>query len=73
VQCRPEHIHLEITDDGAGATETELSGATGHGFIGMRERVDLYDGTLRVGPRPGGGFRVAATIPYDLAPVGSPA
>jgi signal transduction histidine kinase len=73
VQYRPDHIHIEVTDDGLGATETVLSGATGHGFVGMRERVDLYDGTLRVGPRPGGGFRVAATIPYDRASVGSPA
>jgi signal transduction histidine kinase len=29
----------------------------------MRERVELYQGTLNVGPRPGGGFRVDATTP----------
>jgi len=34
-----------------------------HGLIGMRERVALFGGDLRVGPRPGGGFRVAARLP----------
>jgi len=69
VQYRPEHIHVEVIDDGSGATECELATASGHGLVGMRERVDLYGGTLRFGPRPGGGFRVAATVPFDRAPV----
>ncbi|WP_081236411.1 sensor histidine kinase [Streptomyces viridosporus] len=38
-------------------------GGTGHGLIGMRERVRLADGTLDTGPLPDGGFRVAAQIP----------
>ncbi|PWJ05491.1 two-component sensor histidine kinase [Streptomyces sp. NWU49] len=38
-------------------------GGTGHGLIGMRERVRLADGTLDAGPLPDGGFRVAARIP----------
>ncbi|GAU70918.1 putative two-component histidine kinase [Streptomyces sp. NBRC 110611] len=39
---------------------------TGHGLIGMRERVRLVDGSLDTGPLPDGGFRVAALLP--LAP-----
>lgn len=65
VQYRPDHIRVEVTDDGAGATDRDLAAARGHGFIGMRERVDLYQGTLRYGSRLGGGFRVDATIPFD--------
>ncbi len=38
-------------------------GDTGHGLVGMRERVRLVDGTLETGPQPDGGFRVAAEIP----------
>lgn len=36
---------------------------TGHGLVGMRERVRLVGGTLDTGPLPHGGFRVAARIP----------
>ncbi|MEU6661173.1 sensor histidine kinase [Streptomyces sp. NPDC046821] len=36
---------------------------TGHGLVGMHERVRLVGGTLDVGPLPGGGFRVAARLP----------
>ncbi|MFD3307533.1 sensor histidine kinase [Streptomyces sp. NPDC058694] len=40
-------------------------GGTGHGLVGMRERVRLVGGTLDVGPLPGGGFRVAAQLPLN--------
>ncbi|MEU6166421.1 sensor histidine kinase [Streptomyces tanashiensis] len=36
---------------------------TGHGLIGMRERVRLTGGSLDTGPLPDGGFRVAARLP----------
>ena len=38
---------------------------TGHGLVGMRERVRLLDGTLDTGPLADGGFRVAAALPFD--------
>ncbi|MEW2076670.1 histidine kinase [Streptomyces sp. NPDC013433] len=38
-------------------------GGTGHGLVGMRERVRLAGGTLDVGPLPDGGFRVAVRFP----------
>ncbi|MDI9885860.1 sensor histidine kinase [Streptomyces sp. HNM0645] len=47
----------------------ETSG-TGHGLVGMRERVRLTGGTLDTGPLPDGGFRVAARMP--LAPASPP-
>lgn len=70
VEFRPEHINVEVTDDGAGSSDALLAAAAGHGFVGMRQRVELYQGTLRYGPRPGGGFRVAARIPFDHAAAG---
>ncbi|MET7291035.1 histidine kinase [Streptomyces griseoloalbus] len=38
-------------------------GGTGHGLVGMRERVRLVGGSLDAGPLPDGGFRVAAQLP----------
>lgn len=62
-------LAIEVTDDGRGrgsATDT------GFGLAGMRERVALLDGEFAAGPRPEGGFRVAARLPIPLA-VGLPA
>ncbi|MBC9712593.1 sensor histidine kinase [Streptomyces sp. TRM66268-LWL] len=42
----------------------ETSG-TGHGLVGMRERVRLTGGSLDAGPAGDGGFRVAARIPLN--------
>ncbi|MGK5545779.1 sensor histidine kinase [Streptomyces sp. URMC 127] len=44
------------------------TGGTGHGLIGMRERVRLVGGALDTGPLPDGGFRVAARLPFTTAP-----
>ncbi|MDH2388783.1 sensor histidine kinase [Streptomyces sp. HNM0663] len=64
-----EELSVEVVDDGRGATE---NGSThGFGIIGMRERVGLLHGHLSAGPRPEGGFRVAAQLPLP-APVGVP-
>jgi signal transduction histidine kinase len=35
----------------------------GFGLIGMRERVEALGGTLTVGPEPGAGWSVLATVP----------
>ena len=52
---------------GTGAAGSALPGsagaAGGFGLVGMRERAALLHGEFAAGPRPGGGFRVAARIP----------
>jgi signal transduction histidine kinase len=65
---RDQDVTVEIVDDGRGAVPPTSDGrtGTGHGLTGMRERVAAFNGELQVGPRPGGGFRVAARLP--LAP-----
>ena len=66
VQYRPDVIVLAVLDDGRGASAALHAAATttGHGLMGMRERVSLCGGQLRVGPRPGGGWSVHAELPY---------
>ena len=41
---------------------------TGHGILGMRERVSLSGGEFSAGPLPGRGFRVAAVFPLPVLP-----
>ena len=61
----PGTLHLEVADDGRGPVATPRAG---NGLLGMRERALLVGGGLEAGPREGGGFRVAATLPAALAP-----
>ncbi|GLX04867.1 hypothetical protein Misp03_17940 [Microbispora sp. NBRC 16548] len=56
-----EELSVEVVDDGRGATGNGT--AQGFGIVGMRERVGLLGGHLSAGPRPEGGFRVAARLP----------
>ncbi|GII83023.1 two-component sensor histidine kinase [Sphaerisporangium siamense] len=58
-------IQLRVTDDGRGAAAP--AGVAGHGLIGMRERVAMYDGSVKASPRPGGGFQVAVRLPVSRA------
>jgi signal transduction histidine kinase len=58
-------LQIEVADDGRGA---DVSRTGGHGLVGMQERVAVYGGLLSTGPRPGGGFRVVAQIPYTAEP-----
>ncbi len=69
VQHAPGVLTIEVKDDGRGAasimsTNGVAPGGTGHGLIGMRERVELWGGELAVGPASGGGYRVRASLPY---------
>ena len=63
-----QDVTVEVTDDGRGSTPPTGDGRArvGHGLIGMRERVAAFGGDLEAGPRPGGGFRVAARLPFAV-------
>jgi signal transduction histidine kinase len=62
----PAEITIEVTDNGRSSLEASTGGqstnGSGHGLIGMRERVALYGGNLQAEPTPSG-FHVLARIP----------
>lgn len=66
VRYAPTEIEVSVEDDGGGAENR----SGGHGLIGVRERVALYDGRVSAGAGSAGGFRLAATLP-TAAPGGS--
>ncbi|WP_327106850.1 sensor histidine kinase [Nonomuraea glycinis] len=56
-------LTVRVTDDGPGVTSARPEpGPEGNGLIGMTERVRLYQGTLKAGPLPQGGFEVLAVF-----------
>ena len=72
VGYEPDGLTVEITDpgsDGQGPREPHAARAdgTGHGILGMRERVTLCGGEFTAGPRPGHGFEVIAHFPLPVA------
>ncbi|WP_461034126.1 sensor histidine kinase [Streptomyces mayteni] len=64
IRRRDDELRVEIDDDGVGPGGT--AGA-GYGIAGMRERVELLNGRFSAGPRPEGGFLVAARIPVPAS------
>ncbi len=67
-------LRLEVLDTGCGLEQRQHTDReSGHGLVGMGERVRLYGGELHAGPRAGGGFEVRARIPLEGAVPSPPA
>ncbi|WP_091095701.1 sensor histidine kinase [Micromonospora citrea] len=69
VRYLAHEVEVDVTDDGRA---TRPANADGLGLVGMRERVATHGGSLEVGPRAGGGWRVRARFPLPVA-AGRPA
>jgi signal transduction histidine kinase len=68
---------IRVTDDGGLPVSlpsvSVTTAGSGHGIIGMRERVHLCGGTFSAGPLPNSGFQVTATLPLPATAVSGPA
>ena len=60
LRYEPDGLEVEVADDGTGGTTGD---GTGHGLVGMRERVAVYGGELEAGPADAGGWRLRARLP----------
>jgi signal transduction histidine kinase len=56
-------LTVDITNGPARSAPLELDGHGGAGLLGMTERAKAHGGQLSAGPGPGGGWRVAASLP----------
>jgi signal transduction histidine kinase len=54
-------LEIEVVDDGSAAGNGD---GTGHGLLGIRERVNVYGGSFEAGHRTVGGYAVRARLPY---------
>ncbi|MEH0828361.1 MULTISPECIES: sensor histidine kinase [unclassified Micromonospora] len=64
----PDAVVVRVVDDGHGRPPVGPAPSGGHGLVGMRERVGVYDGSLVAGPRLAGGWRVEARLPLPSTP-----
>jgi signal transduction histidine kinase len=64
VTVNSAEVIIEVTNEGLPG---QPPAAAGHGLIGIRERIAMYAGEFAAGPRPEGGFRVKARLPYGSA------
>ncbi|MFG1951808.1 sensor histidine kinase [Micromonospora sp. NPDC048830] len=58
-----EAVEVRAVDDGRGRPPVRPAPSGGHGLVGMRERVTVYDGNLTAGPRLAGGWQVQVRLP----------
>jgi signal transduction histidine kinase len=59
---QPGKLVVEVNDDGRGPNGRKSR--SGHGLVGMRERVAVHGGSVEAGSGRAGGFRVLARLPY---------
>jgi signal transduction histidine kinase len=55
-------LEIVVTDDGRGSSSSE---GTGHGLVGISERVRLYGGDMSAGTSASGGFVLRVRLPME--------
>ncbi|MEV4659524.1 histidine kinase [Micromonospora sp. NPDC049301] len=61
-------VVVRVVDDGRGRPVVSPAPSGGHGLLGMRERVTVYDGSLTAGARLAGGWQLEARLPLPSEP-----
>jgi len=66
IRYRDDSVTVEIANQAPAAPAAHVPApraGSGHGIIGMRERVAVFGGEFAAGPQPDGGFLVRACFP----------
>ncbi|RLP96526.1 sensor histidine kinase [Micromonospora sp. CV4] len=61
-------VVVRVVDDGQGRPVVSPAPTGGHGLLGMRERVTVYDGSLTAGARLAGGWQLEVRLPLPSEP-----
>jgi signal transduction histidine kinase len=70
IRIQAAHLRITVCDLGCGFDmETDTGG--GSGLLGMRERVQLVEGTIQIESVPGRGTRVCVQLPLNSAQKGA--
>lgn len=71
VEFRPEQLNAVIEDDGIGfdmeEVEKRIVSGEHFGLFGMRERMDLLDGSISIVSKPNQGARIGLKIPLETS------
>ena len=67
VSYGPDEVRVEVRDDGRqpGSPSRHLVDGSGHGLVGIRERVKIYGGDMSAGTANGGGYVLRARLPIE--------
>jgi two-component system sensor histidine kinase UhpB len=57
---------INVKDNGVGITEEQISSPGSIGLIGLRERVRLCNGSIKISGAPGQGTSISVSIPLDV-------
>ncbi len=60
------NLTLEVKDNGIGITENQISNSKSLGLIGIRERVNLFNGKVIIQGSQGKGTSLSISIPLEI-------
>jgi PAS domain S-box-containing protein len=63
LESRSDTLQMVVADNGVGIPDTSVSNRQSLGLLGMRERVALFGGEIRIQGNPGKGTTVTACLP----------
>ncbi|MHB8110205.1 MAG: PAS domain-containing sensor histidine kinase [Syntrophorhabdaceae bacterium] len=58
-------LYLDVTDNGKGISADDIANPKSFGIVGIRERVNLWNGTVKITGKPNKGTKVEIRIPIN--------